>query len=111
MRSSVRATDPQVSAAWPSRSRFRSVRPPRTPSRPSSTERVKELRVGHSLDATRGLRPARVHKDAVDRVSNFIQIGSRPGSELLADGRGFTVEGYENGFFLGPTLFDRVTPT
>ena len=34
----------------------------------------------------------------------------REGAELVADGRGFCVSGHEDGFFLGGTLFDRVTP-
>ncbi len=73
------------------------------------TERVKDLKVGHSLDASADYGPL-VSRDAVDRVADFIQVGVDQGAQLLADGRGFTVEGYENGFFLGPTLFDRVTP-
>ncbi|MCU1514251.1 MAG: methylmalonate-semialdehyde dehydrogenase, partial [Microbacteriaceae bacterium] len=73
------------------------------------TERVKLLTIGHSLDATADYGPL-VSQAAVDRVSEYIQLGIDQGAELLADGRGHVVEGYENGFFLGPTLFDRVTP-
>ena len=44
------------------------------------------------------------------RVENWIQTGVDEGAELVVDGRGFTLQGHENGFFIGPTLFDRVTP-
>ena len=46
---------------------------------------------------------------ARDRVENFIQLGIDEGGTLLADGRGFTVPGFEQGFYLGPTLFDNIT--
>src|SRR3546814_19766147 len=38
-------------------------------------------------------------------------MGVDEGAELVVDGRGFTLQGHENGFFVGPTLFDHVTPT
>ncbi|MFZ2963224.1 MAG: CoA-acylating methylmalonate-semialdehyde dehydrogenase [Rhodoglobus sp.] len=72
------------------------------------TERVKELKVGHSLDPEADYGPL-VTKDAVDRVSGYIQTGVDEGATLIADGRGYRAKGYENGFFLGPTLFDNVT--
>ncbi|HCD27694.1 MAG TPA: methylmalonate-semialdehyde dehydrogenase (CoA acylating), partial [Gammaproteobacteria bacterium] len=40
-----------------------------------------------------------------------IQMGVDEGAELSVDGRGFSLQGYENGFFIGPSLFDRVQPT
>jgi malonate-semialdehyde dehydrogenase (acetylating)/methylmalonate-semialdehyde dehydrogenase len=73
------------------------------------TERVKELRIGHALDENADYGPL-VNQAAVDRVSAAIQAGVDEGATLLADGRGHVVEGYENGFYLGPTLFDNVTP-
>ncbi|MCU1478811.1 MAG: methylmalonate-semialdehyde dehydrogenase [Subtercola sp.] len=72
-------------------------------------ERVKELKIGPALDETSDYGPL-VTQAAVDKVSNYIQIGIDEGATLLADGRGQVVEGYENGFYLGPTLFDNVTP-
>jgi malonate-semialdehyde dehydrogenase (acetylating) / methylmalonate-semialdehyde dehydrogenase len=72
-------------------------------------ERVKELKIGPALDDTVDYGPL-VSRDAVDRVSGYIQQGVDEGAELIADGRGFTVPGHENGFYLGPTLFDKVTP-
>ncbi|MDF2442125.1 MAG: malonate-semialdehyde dehydrogenase (acetylating) / methylmalonate-semialdehyde dehydrogenase, partial [Subtercola sp.] len=72
-------------------------------------ERVKHLKIGASLDETADYGPL-VTQAAVDRVSDYIQTGIDEGATLLADGRGWKVEGYENGFYLGPTLFDNVTP-
>jgi malonate-semialdehyde dehydrogenase (acetylating)/methylmalonate-semialdehyde dehydrogenase len=46
-----------------------------------------------------------------DRVMGYIDDGVRAGAALLVDGRGLTVAGREKGFFLGPSLFDRVEPT
>jgi malonate-semialdehyde dehydrogenase (acetylating)/methylmalonate-semialdehyde dehydrogenase len=45
------------------------------------------------------------------RVEDYIQIGVDEGAELVVDGRGFQLQGYENGFFVGPTLFDHVKPS
>jgi malonate-semialdehyde dehydrogenase (acetylating)/methylmalonate-semialdehyde dehydrogenase len=73
------------------------------------TERVKALRVGHSLDEKADYGPL-ITTQAAEKVRDYIQIGVDEGAELLADGRGFSLEGHENGFFLGPTLFDKVTP-
>ena len=43
------------------------------------------------------------------KIENYIQMGVDEGAELVVDGRGFTLQGHEKGFFVGPTLFDRVT--
>ena len=45
-----------------------------------------------------------------DRVAGYIEAGEAEGAGLVEDGRGLRVAGHEDGFFLGPTLFDRVTP-
>ncbi len=49
-------------------------------------------------------------KASYDRVKGLITSGVDQGASLLADGRDFTLQGYEKGFFVGPTLFDNVTP-
>ena len=72
------------------------------------TERVAQLRVGPSLAADVDYGPL-VTAAAVERVEGYIQQGIDEGAVLLADGRGFTVPGHEEGFYLGPTLFDHVT--
>ena len=73
------------------------------------TERVHKLNVGRSDDLGADFGPL-VGKDGVDRVNNYVQIGVDEGAELVVDGRGLTVEGGENGYFVGATLFDKVTP-
>ena len=47
--------------------------------------------------------------DHLDRVTNYVDIGEKEGANLVVDGRGLKVHGYERGYFLGPTLFDHVT--
>jgi malonate-semialdehyde dehydrogenase (acetylating) / methylmalonate-semialdehyde dehydrogenase len=71
-------------------------------------ERVTKLKIGPALAEGVDYGPL-VTREAVDRVSGYIQKGIDEGGTLLADGRGYTVEGYENGFYLGPTLFDNIT--
>lgn len=73
------------------------------------TERVAKLRIGRSDDETADFGPL-VGSDALARVNNYVQIGVDEGAELVVDGRGFALEGHEDGFFAGATLFDRVTP-
>jgi malonate-semialdehyde dehydrogenase (acetylating)/methylmalonate-semialdehyde dehydrogenase len=70
---------------------------------------IAKLKVGVSTDPDAHYGPvvSAAHKARVER---YIQMGVEEGAELLVDGRGFTLQGYERGFFLGPTLFDRVTP-
>jgi len=71
--------------------------------------RVRSLRIDHSQngDADMGPLITAAHRD---RVSGFIQDGVAAGARLVVDGRGLEVKGFENGFFLGGSLFDRVTP-
>ncbi|RZQ65873.1 CoA-acylating methylmalonate-semialdehyde dehydrogenase [Amycolatopsis suaedae] len=70
-------------------------------------ERVRELKVGASHDETADFGPL-VTADAVRRVRDYVGIGVAEGAELVVDGRDITVPGYENGFFVGGCLFDRV---
>ena len=71
--------------------------------------RIDALRVrnGHEPDADMGPLVTAVHKA---KVEGYISRGVEEGAELLVDGRGLTVPGAENGFFVGATLFDKVTP-
>lgn len=71
-------------------------------------ERAATLKVGHSFDSAADYGPL-VTSQAKERVEGYIQQGIDEGANLVLDGRGFTLEGYENGFYLGPTLFDNVT--
>ncbi|WP_068158835.1 CoA-acylating methylmalonate-semialdehyde dehydrogenase [Rhodococcus phenolicus] len=72
------------------------------------TERIAELRIGTSFDEKADFGPL-VTAAARDRVHNYIASGVEEGAELVVDGRGFVLEGHENGFFSGATLFDKVT--
>ena len=72
------------------------------------TERVAQLRIGPSLAEGVDYGPL-ITRAAVDRVTDYIQQGVDAGATLLADGRGLVVDGHEEGFYLGPTLFDHVT--
>ena len=48
--------------------------------------------------------------DHLDRVKSYVDAGEQEGALLVADGRDVVVDGYEDGYFMGPTLFDNVTP-
>ncbi|KRB52881.1 MAG: CoA-acylating methylmalonate-semialdehyde dehydrogenase [Pseudomonadota bacterium] len=70
---------------------------------------IEGLRVGVSTDPDADYGPvvSAAHKA---RIEAYIQMGVEEGAELVIDGRDFTLQGAEGGFFVGPTLFDRVTP-
>lgn len=70
--------------------------------------RVEVLKVGPAADPASEMGPL-ISADARRRVLGYIEKGCEQGAELVVDGRGFGLQGYENGFFVGPTLFDRVT--
>jgi malonate-semialdehyde dehydrogenase (acetylating)/methylmalonate-semialdehyde dehydrogenase len=68
------------------------------------------LKIGVSTDTEAHYGPvvSAAHKA---RIENYIQMGVDEGAELVVDGRGFKLQGSEEGFFVGPSLFDRVKPT
>ncbi len=49
-------------------------------------------------------------RQSLDRITGYIETGVAEGAELVVDGRGLSLQGYENGLFLGGCLFDRVQP-
>ena len=51
-----------------------------------------------------------VTKTAQETILKYVESGIEQGAELVVDGRNFKLQGYEDGFFVGPHLFDRVTP-
>ena len=73
------------------------------------TERIARLKVGPALEADSDYGPL-VTAEAKQRVHDYIQVGVDEGAELVVDGRDLVVEGHEDGFYSGPTLFDQVTP-
>jgi malonate-semialdehyde dehydrogenase (acetylating) / methylmalonate-semialdehyde dehydrogenase len=66
------------------------------------------IRVGSGRDAASEMGPV-VTPEARDRIVDFIGRGEAQGATLRVDGRGLVVPGYENGFFVGPTVLDNVT--
>lgn len=70
---------------------------------------IDTLRVGVSTDDQAHYGPV-VTAQHKARVEGWIAKGVEEGAELVVDGRNFTLQGHENGYFVGPSLFDRVTP-
>ena len=70
--------------------------------------KVRALRVGPATDPDSEMGPV-VTAEAKRRISDLIDLGVKEGADLVVDGRGFKLQGYENGYFLGGSLFDRVT--
>jgi len=70
---------------------------------------IEALRIGVSTDPDAHYGPV-VNAAHRKRVEGWIQKGVDEGAELVVDGRGFSLQGHEKGFFIGPSLFDRVTP-
>ncbi|ABD25300.1 methylmalonate-semialdehyde dehydrogenase (acylating) [Novosphingobium aromaticivorans DSM 12444] len=70
---------------------------------------IHALKVGISTDPEAHYGPVvtQAHKE---KVEGWIDKCIEEGGELVVDGRGFTLQGHENGFFVGPTLIDHVTP-
>ena len=72
-------------------------------------EAAKAMKVGNGLDEQTAMGPV-VNAAHRERVLNYIEAGIKDGADLILDGRDFKVEDYPNGFFVGPTIFDNVTP-
>jgi malonate-semialdehyde dehydrogenase (acetylating) / methylmalonate-semialdehyde dehydrogenase len=72
-------------------------------------ERVADLRVGPGSDDESEMGPL-VTSAHRDKVLSFIETGVNEGADLAIDGREVTVEGHDQGFYLGPCLFDHVAP-
>ena len=71
---------------------------------------METLKVGVSTDAAAQYGPvvSSVHRQ---RISDYIATGVDEGAELVVDGRDFALQGYEKGYFIGPSLFDHVKPS
>lgn len=70
--------------------------------------RVANLRVGPASDPAAEMGPL-VTREHLQKVSSYVDLGVAEGAQLVVDGRALRVDGYEQGFFLGGCLFDRVT--
>lgn len=77
------------------------------------TERIGKLRIGNGAGID-GVEPdmgpliTDVHRD---KVSSYVDIAEQDGAKIVVDGRGFQVDGHEDGFFFGPTLIDDIPTT
>jgi malonate-semialdehyde dehydrogenase (acetylating) / methylmalonate-semialdehyde dehydrogenase len=71
--------------------------------------KVRALKVGPATDPDAEMGPV-VTAEAKRKITGLIDQGVKEGADLVVDGRGLVLQGYENGFFLGGSLFDRVTP-
>lgn len=72
-------------------------------------KQAKQIKIGPAYDKTTKLGPV-VNQSHRQSILNWIEKGIDEGAELILDGRNAKVEGYENGFYVGPTIFDHVKP-
>ena len=70
--------------------------------------KVRGLKIGPGTDPEAEMGPL-VTAQHRAKVESYIDIGEREGARLVVDGRGLRLQGYEDGYFMGGTLFDRVT--
>ncbi len=70
--------------------------------------RVESLKIGPSTDREADYGPV-VTAQHLEKVKGYVGLGIEEGADLLVDGRDFTMQGYENGHFMGGCLFDNVT--
>ena len=76
---------------------------------PLMKERIAKLKVGDGLADGSEMGPL-INKAHRDKVAGYVDAGVKEGATLVSDGRTLKVAGREQGFFLGPCLFDNVTP-
>ena len=70
--------------------------------------KIRMMKVGPATDPESEMGPV-ITAEAKRRITDLIGQGVREGAKLVVDGRGLELQGYERGFFLGGSLFDRVT--
>lgn len=73
-------------------------------------ERAAAVRVGPGRDGSSEMGPV-ITAQARERISRLIASGEHDGARVVLDGRQLSVRGHEDGFFIGPTVLDRVSPT
>ena len=71
--------------------------------------RVRALKVGPGTDPEAEMGPL-VTREHREKVKGYVDLGVKEGAKLVVDGRAMSLQGYENGFFIGGSLFDNVTP-
>ena len=68
---------------------------------------IRKLKIAPWTDHESDMGPV-ISKEHKEKIEQYIQKGKEEGASLVEDGRGFKLQGYENGYFVGPTLFDNV---
>jgi malonate-semialdehyde dehydrogenase (acetylating)/methylmalonate-semialdehyde dehydrogenase len=71
--------------------------------------KVRALKIGPGTDPEAEMGPL-VTAQHLQKVSSYVDLGVNEGAKLVVDGRGLKLQGYENGFFIGGTVFDDVKP-
>jgi malonate-semialdehyde dehydrogenase (acetylating)/methylmalonate-semialdehyde dehydrogenase len=71
--------------------------------------RIESLKIGPYTDADADMGPI-VSAAALTKIKGLVDSGVEQGADLVVDGRDYSLQGYENGFFMGGCLFDKVTP-
>ncbi len=71
------------------------------------SNKAQTLKVAPWTDSASDMGPV-ISKEHKKKILNYIDIGEKEGATLVLDGRNIKIQGYENGYFVGPTLFDNV---
>jgi len=72
------------------------------------SNKAESLKVAPWTDSSAQMGPV-ISKEHKEKIENYIDSGVQEGAKLVLDGRNLKIQGYENGYFVGPTLFDKVT--
>tara|TARA_Y100001970_G_scaffold289928_1_gene421806 strand:- start:213 stop:1700 length:1488 start_codon:yes stop_codon:yes gene_type:complete len=70
--------------------------------------KTQNLKVAPWTDNKSDMGPL-ISKEHLEKVKQYIDLGVKEGAKLVADGRSYKLQGYEKGYFIGPSLFDNVT--
>ena len=71
--------------------------------------RIESLKIGPYTDADADMGPI-VSAAALSKIKGLVESGVEQGADLVVDGRDYSLQGYEDGYFMGGCLFDKVTP-
>ena len=71
--------------------------------------KAQTLKVAPWTDESSDMGPV-ISSEHKNKIENYIDIGISEGANIILDGRNCKIQGYENGYFVGPTIFDNVTP-
>ena len=71
-------------------------------------DKAQTLKVAPWTDNSSEMGPV-ISKEHKEKIENYINQGEKEGAKLILDGRNIKIQGYEKGYFVGPTLFDEVT--